>query len=95
MTGPSAAVESHRTQGGLGQLDDRPADRGLARARLADQAERGAVTDGEGHVGDRFEQAAGDGEALDEVLDRDERPLGGRLGWGGLRCHCCLPLAET
>ena len=51
------AVELHRAGGRLAQADHRPPGRALAAARLADEAERLALADLEGHVVDRLDLA--------------------------------------
>ena len=62
-----------------------PPDRRLARARLADEAERLPGADRERHVGDRLHRAlhrahalrAAHGEVLDEMLDLEDRRVRG------------------
>ena len=81
------AVEADRSRGGLLERDDEPADRRLAAARLADEAEGLALADGEGDVGDGLDAAdlalqdgsGGDGELLYEVVDLDDDLAGGEL----------------
>ena len=77
--GQVLAVEDDRAAGRLLQADDQPADRGLAAAGLADQAERLARADVEDYVGDRADRAdlalqhraAGHREVLHQVLGRE------------------------
>ena len=85
-------VEDHVAVRRLVQAQDRPAERGLAAAGLADEPERLATLDGEGDVVDGLDvadMAVEEEPALDrepdlEVLDVDERAAhrhrcGGRL----------------
>src|ERR1041385_8648351 len=73
------AVEPDRPGRGGGEAEDGPADRGLARARLAHQPEGLARGEVEAHPVDRVHHGAGTpGEAaggvpLDEVADLEER----------------------
>ena len=77
----SVAVEPDRAGRRLDEAQEQPADRRLAAARLADQAERLAAPDRRSStpstawtIADRpLEDAAPDREVLDEVADLDER----------------------
>ena len=79
---PAAQRDAAR-QGGRGG-EQRPGDRRLARARLADERERLAAGDAEADAGDRRHPRAGegpaalDGELLDEVGDAQQ--FAGRAG---------------
>jgi hypothetical protein len=97
--GQLGAVEADGTGGGLVELEDGAAGRGLATAGLTHQAQRLAVLDEEVEavhgldVGDLLldEQPGRDREVHLETLDVDEVP-GGRssAGGGGLRlCRHC------
>ena len=81
------SVELDRAGRGLDQPQQQPPDRGLARARLANEPERLAATDLEAHAGHRLddgdrpvEEPAPDREVLDEVAHLDERRLALRAG---------------
>ena len=74
------AVEQDPAAGRLDQPQERATDGRLAAARLADEAERLAATDGEADVVDRLhvadlaaQDAAHQREELAQVLDLDER----------------------
>ena len=79
--GDLAPVEADRARGRLDQLQDRAAERRLAAARLADQAERLAAPDAEADAVDRADlvdlavdqEPAPDREVLDEVGDLEQR----------------------
>ena len=84
------ATEVDRAGLRLGDPDDRPADRGLARAQFADQAERLAAVDRERHAVDRADPArssahdAGQDREVDlQVLDCQKRAGGRRCGGRG------------
>src|SRR6185436_13565730 len=74
----------------LDQAEDEAAERALAAAALADEAERLAPADADGDAVDRAEdvlaaeEAAAHGEVLREPLGRDERAGGRRLRLGFL-----------
>ncbi len=89
MSSPSKTI---LPRGRLEQLDDRAAERRLAAAGLADDAERLPRLDAEAHAVDGshltdrvLEEAGLDREVLDEVLDAEEvvdrstTDVGGRL----------------
>ncbi len=78
--GDVPAVEDDRAGGRLEQLDDRPAERRLAAARLTDDTERLAPLDRQidavdgAHRADRVLEDAGlDREVLDQALDAEQR----------------------
>ena len=76
------AFEVHDARVRARQLHDRLAGRRLAAARLADEAERLARHHVDADVGDRVhvQPGAADGELDDEVLDPQQRLVGGRAG---------------
>ncbi len=76
------AIKGDRPAGGIEEAQQEPADRRLAAARLADEAQRLAAPNREAHVVDRLhiaapalEDSAGDREVLGQVLDLDQRPV--------------------
>src|SRR5690606_12413309 len=82
-----APVEDDPAGGGRWRVHDRPGRRRLAAAGLADEPERLAPGDVEGHVGHRPDPAsAADGELDDQVLDGEQDvvapPQGGRAAAG-------------
>ena len=88
--GDVAAVEDDRARGRLDQPDDRPAERRLAAARLADDAEGLALRDGQidavdgAHRPDRVLEDAGlDREVLDQALDAEQGVVVAHRVWRG------------
>jgi hypothetical protein len=77
QAGQVLPVEAHPTRRGRRQLDDRLAGRRLAAARLADEAERLALADVEGHARDGVDLLAAGGELDDQVLHPEQRVGGG------------------
>jgi len=80
LSADGEAVEQQLALVGLDQADQQPRGRGLAAARLADDAERLALGDGEVHAVDRLhrregavEHAAAHREVLDQAAHREQR----------------------
>jgi len=69
VLGDVLAVEDDLAGGRLDELEDRPAGRGLAAARLADDAERLALLDLEADAVDGMQQALRRVEVLGQVVD--------------------------
>ncbi len=85
------AVEHDSPRDGPAQLKHRAAQRGLAAAGLADQAERLAARDLQADVGHRMDRLAADGILDDEVFHREQRIA--QSGLPGVVHHALTPAA--
>jgi hypothetical protein len=88
-----APLEQNLALGRVDRAQDRAADRALARARLADEAERFAARDVETDVLHGVDDAGACVEALDETADAEKRLRHSalhrrqRLAWSGSTCR--------
>ena len=77
-------LEVDAARGGLVEAQQEPRERRLARARLADEADRLAAGEDERHVVDRLDDAArtrpAEAEVAAQMIDDEERLLPDRLG---------------
>ena len=92
--GDVLAIEQDGARRRVDEAQEQPSDRGLAAARLADEAERFAATDLEADAVHGLDEAdlpledpAVDREVLHEVLDLDQRRRGGRRGGAAVGWH--------
>ena len=90
MFGDDAPVEADLPAGDGRQAEDRPADRGLARARLADQAERLAGADVQRDAVQRLERRLAEARGRDTRRRPGRRRAAARRRCGRRRCVSCL-----